>query len=237
MMAQAPGRLFLIPTFLSPEHTDVLPLHDLQRIRNLKIFIAENEKSARHFLKLAGIISPQKDLQFYLLNEHTMPEEIPSFLTHLKNGADTGLLSEAGCPGIADPGSQVVRLAHRDGIRVIPLIGPSSITLALMASGMNGQSFSFHGYLPKDSAGRRSKLKEIEREALRKNETQIFIETPYRNERLLDDMFAILETQTMLCIAAGITSPGEFIRTKTVGSWKKDKPMLGKSPAIFLLGR
>lgn len=230
------GTLYLIPTFLSEDNSDVLPASVLEAIHQLNSFIVEDEKSARRFLKKTGTPVIQASMQFQILNEHTPENEIPAFLQPLLNGQDIGLMSEAGCPGVADPGSPVVRLAHEKGIRVMPLVGPSSILLALMGSGLNGQNFRFHGYLPRDPAQRKQKLKELEKEVLKKNEAQLFIETPYRNQALFTDILASCQPTTLLCIACDLTSTEEFLQTKSLRNWKNSQPAVQKRPCIFILG-
>ncbi len=227
--------LFLIPTFLS-ENENVLPEEVLEIARSLDEFVVENEKSARKFLKQIGTKIHQNNITFHLLNEHTSAIEISELLPILKKNKDIGLLSEAGCPAVADPGAALVRMAHENNIPVKPLTGPSSILLALMASGLNGQSFAFHGYLPKDSVQRKAKISLLEKEAQKKKQTQIFIETPYRNIPLLNDILNVCAENTLLCIAFDLTSVNEFVKTKTIGAWKKQIPLLDKKPAIFLIG-
>jgi 16S rRNA (cytidine1402-2'-O)-methyltransferase len=228
--------LYLIPTFLS-ENTNVLPNEVLNIAASLDEFVVENEKSARQFLKSINTKIKQNDFVFHLLNEHSTPKEISSLLEILKKKKDIGLLSEAGCPAVADPGASLVRLAHENNIKVIPLTGPSSILLALMASGMNGQSFVFHGYLPRESTLRRNKLLELEKDAMKKSQTQIFIEAPYRNQQLLADILQTLNENTLLCISCDLTSKDEFINTMSVKEWKKQIPRINKKPVIFLIGK
>lgn len=228
--------LYLIPTFLS-ENTDVLSTGVLELVRSLDEFVVENEKSARHFLKSIHTKIDQDNLIFHLLNEHTSAKDISLLLETLKKKKDIGVLSEAGCPAVADPGAALVKLAHENNIRVIPLTGPSSILLALMASGMNGQSFIFHGYLPRDITQRRNKISVIEKDALKKDQTQIIIETPYRNQQLLNDILKTCSNNTLLCIACDLTSKEEFVNTRTVIAWKKQIPDINKKPVIFLIGK
>ncbi len=227
--------LFLIPTFLS-ENENVLPEEVLEIARSLDEFVVENEKSARRFLKQIGTKIHQNNIIFHLLNEHTSAIEISELLPILKKNKNIGLLSEAGCPAVADPGAALVRMAHENNITVKPLTGPSSILLALMASGLNGQSFAFHGYLPKDSVQRKAKISLLEKDAQKKKQTQIFIETPYRNLPLLNDIINVCSENTLLCIAYDLTSSNEFVKTKTIAAWKKQIPSLDKKPAIFLIG-
>jgi 16S rRNA (cytidine1402-2'-O)-methyltransferase len=227
--------LFLIPTFLS-ENEHVLPEEVLEIARSLDEFVVENEKSARKFLKQIGTKIHQNNIIFHLLNEHTSDIEISELLPILKKNKNIGLLSEAGCPAVADPGAALVRMAHENNIPVKPFTGPSSILLALMASGLNGQSFAFHGYLPKDSVQRKAKISLLEKDAQKKKQTQIFIETPYRNIPLLNDIVNVCAEDTLLCIAFDLTSANEFVKTKTIAAWKKQLPSPDKKPAIFLIG-
>lgn len=231
------GKLYLIPTTLGDTAPlEVLPISIKQAIEDIDHYIVENEKSARHFIKNIAPRKSQPSLHIEQLNKFTEPEIIPSFLDPCLKGLPVGILSEAGSPAVADPGAEVVRLAHQKGIQVVPLVGPSSLILALMGSGLNGQNFCFHGYLPIDVQERKKSLKAIERDSREKNQTQLFIETPYRNDKLLQDLLRVLSPSTLLCIAAGITLPGEFIKTKTVEDWGKETlPELHKKPAIFLL--
>jgi 16S rRNA (cytidine1402-2'-O)-methyltransferase len=231
------GKLYLIPSALSDDNTSVLPQSVLDIVTTLDEFIVENEKTARYFLKAIGIRTPLQSLTLYSLNEHTESAKISNLLAPLIAGKNVGLLSEAGAPAVADPGSELVRLAHQKGIEVISLIGPSSIILALMASGLNGQSFAFAGYLPKERNERIKKLKELEKLALSRNQTQIFIETPYRNQHLFEDMLTTLDKKTFICIACNITAKNEFIKTRTVEEWKKKIPDLNKKPTVFLIGK
>ena len=232
-----PGKIYLVPSWLSDDQPQVLPLPALGILHRLDSFIVENEKSARAFLKAIGSPVPQANFHFQVLDEHTSEKDIPAMLKPVKEGKDVGLLSEAGCPAVADPGSKLVKFAHRESIRVIPLIGPSSIMLALMASGMNGQQFRFHGYLPRDPLARKKKLKELEKAVESSGETQAFIETPYRNMAMISDLLSICHGETLLCIACDLSSPQELISTKTISSWKKTELALNKRPAVFLLGR
>ena len=227
--------LYLIPTLLSENTiTQVLPPHVLTVMHGLKQFVVEDVRTARRFLSKSGHPIPIDQLLFRELNEHTPNSEIASLLPYLQ-ASDTGIISEAGVPGVADPGAAVVRLAHKHGIKVVPLVGPSSILMALMASGLNGQSFSFVGYLPVKQNERQARLRELERRSANEQQTQIFIETPYRNMQLLDDILKCCRPQTMLTIAANITAPDEFILTQSVQQWKKKIPELNKVPAVFLL--
>ncbi|MFN8145471.1 MAG: SAM-dependent methyltransferase [Bacteroidia bacterium] len=236
-MMKPAGTLYLIPTFLSEDNADVLTASGLKIVHQLKEFIVENEKTARRFLKSISSPFAQSEFQFQTLNEHTSKEEINSLLQPLIEGRNIGLMSEAGAPGVADPGSNLVQLAHSKGIRVHPLIGPSSVLLSLMASGLNGQSFLFHGYLPREASLRKQKIKELEKDTWKKNQTQIFIETPYRNQALLADILGQCTDETLLCIAVNLSSPTELIMTKKISAWKIKSPDLNKKPCIFLLGK
>ena len=236
-MTNQKGILYLIPTTLgdTSETLDVIPSKVNRIINTIDEYIVENEKSARHYLKKAGIQKPLQEIILHPLNQHTQTHEIWNYLKNISQGKNIGIISEAGCPGVADPGSEVVKLAHANNIQVIPLVGPSSILLALMASGFNGQSFTFNGYLPKERGERIKKLKELEKLARQKKQTQLFIETPYRNMHLLEDIAANCDAKTQLCIACDITLPTEFIKTKSVFDWKKQLPDINKRPTIFLI--
>ena len=226
--------LFLIPTTLGDTTiSKVLPEYNKTVILSIKYFIVENIRTARRFLKKVDPGIDINTLTFFTLNQHTSKESISSFLNPIKEGNSVGIISEAGCPAIADPGAEVVTLAQQRNIKVIPLVGPSSILLALMASGFNGQSFSFHGYLPIDNEQRIKSLKILEQRIYSENQTQLFIETPYRNNKMLDDILKTCKSSTKLCIAADITLDSEFIKTHCVGDWKKQKPDLSKRPCIF----
>ncbi len=231
------GALYLIPTTLgdTAETADVIPVKVNQLINTIDEYIVENEKSARHYLKKIGIQKPLQEIILHPLNQHTETKNISAYLNAIEKGKNIGIISEAGCPGIADPGAEVVKLAHEKNITVCPLVGPSSILLALIASGFNGQSFAFSGYLPKERNERIKKIKELEKTAQQKNQTQLFIETPYRNMHLLEDMLITCDAKTLLCIACDITLPTEFIKTKTISDWKKQLPAINKRPAIFLI--
>jgi len=228
--------LFLIPTTLGD--TDIsksLPEYNKSIILSIKYFIVENIRTARRFLKKIDSNIDINSLTFFTLDKHTSKESIASFLNPIFEGHSMGILSEAGCPAIADPGAEVVAIAQQKNIRVIPLVGPSSILLALMASGFNGQCFIFHGYLPIDNDQRIKTLKIIEQRIYSENQTQLFIETPYRNNKMLDDILRTCKSSTKLCIAADITLDSEYIKTRSVGDWKKQKPDLSKRPCIFAL--
>jgi len=232
----AAGTLFLIPTTLgNGTLAAVIPQQVLQRVRTLDYFVAENPKTARAYLKQVGTSRPLQELHIATLNEHTPEQAVAGLAAPLLAGQDVGVMSEAGCPGIADPGAKLVLYAHRRAIRVIPLVGPSSILLALMASGLNGQSFVFHGYLPVPDVEREKALRELEQQSRRLKQTQIFIETPYRNQKLLHSILGACASATLLCVAAEITLAGEDIRTMSVAAWKKTPPQLDRRPALFLL--
>ena len=232
------GILYLVPNTLGNSDTSLtIPEGIKGRVNDISLFIVENLRNARRYLKNLNRDINIDSLTFFELNEHTAVEEIPAFLDRVEKGMDAAIISEAGVPGVADPGAAVVRVAHEKGIRVIPLTGPSSILLALMASGLNGQSFCFHGYLPVKRPERVKKIREIEQVAIRKGETQMFIEAPYRNDALLADILETCHPSTLLCIAADITLETEFIFTRSTGVWKNKKPALHKRPVLFLIGR
>ncbi|MBT8271304.1 MAG: SAM-dependent methyltransferase [Flavobacteriaceae bacterium] len=235
-MKTQPGYLYLIPTRLGDNPPlEVLPLSIKKIVEDTNHYIVENEKSARRFIKRISPKKSQESLVIFSLNKFTDPSELPGFLDPCLNGQAVGLLSEAGCPAIADPGSLVVQLAHDMDIRVVPLVGPSSILLAMMSSGMNGQNFAFNGYLPIDKKERRKTLKRLERLSSETGQTQIFIETPYRNNQILNDVFQVLQPGTRLCIACDISLPTEFIKTRTLSDWNRQVPDLNKRPAIFII--
>jgi 16S rRNA (cytidine1402-2'-O)-methyltransferase len=232
------GRLYLIPTPLGESETSSWMGQEYAILLNsIHIYIVEEIRTARRFLRKAGFRGSIDNLIFRELNEHTPEADIASYLDETTAGHDIGLLSEAGLPCVADPGNLVVRQAHRYGIKVIPLVGPSSIMLALMASGLNGQHFTFHGYLPVKPAERATAIKRIEKECLHSGTSQIFIETPYRNLSLLESLIKTCLPDTYLCIASDISQEGEIIRTLPMSEWKKEKPDLHKRPAVFILGR
>jgi len=231
------GKLYLIPVTLGDSPINqVIPEFNSSLLNEIDVYIVENIKSARRFLKKSGIIKEIDELTFFELNKRTHETELPTFLKPIFNGKNIGVLSEAGCPGVADPGADIVNLAQQKNINVIPLVGPSSILLALMASGFNGQSFCFNGYLPKEQKERIRKLKDLERLVKNKNQTQLFIETPYRNEHVFDDLLKTCFNTTKLCIAVDITLPTEQIFTKTIEEWKKTTIKLQKRPCLFLIG-
>lgn len=233
----AQGTLYLIPVTLGDDAiAKALPPDVVSITQKLDTFVVENEKSSRRFLGAVKTEKPVRELRLLTLNEHTTEKELPALLAPLMAGKDVGLMSEAGCPGVADPGAQLVAMAHGKGIRVAPLVGPSSILLALMASGLDGQRFTFLGYLPSEKAARVQKLREIEQASRKHHETQIFIETPYRNQHLLEDILASCHLETRLCVACNISLETEKIISKTISDWKKiTRPDLHKQPTVFLL--
>ena len=228
--------LYLLPVTLGDTSIEkVLPAYNREVIVNIKHFIVEDVRSARRFLKKVDASICIDELTFYPLNKHTSPEATSGYLSPLAEGHSMGVISEAGCPAVADPGADVVAIAQRRGLKVVPLVGPSSIILSVMGSGFNGQSFAFHGYLPIEPAERMRRLKELEGRVYSENQTQLFIETPYRNHKMLEDILKTCRPHTKLCIAANITCEGEFIQTKTVKEWKGKLPELNKIPCIFLI--
>ena len=230
------GVLYLIPSLLGPEGLPAaMPPQVLDTIRALTHFVAESAKSARQFLKQVGMPRPLAQLAIAELSEHTRTERIPELLVPLRGGHDVGLLSEAGCPSIADPGAELVAAAHREGLRVAPLVGPSSLLLALMGCGLNGQRFCFHGYLPVQRAAREQTIRQIESESAARGATQLFIEAPYRNNQLVAALLATLRPMTRLCLAVDLMQPTEAIATRTVQSWKANVPNLDRRPTVFLL--
>lgn len=232
------AKLYLIPTTLGDTTIErVLPPDLTGIISSIPVFIVENIRTARRFLKKVNPAIVIDDLTFFELNQHTDRKEISRFLEPISNGLNIGIISEAGCPAVADPGADVVKIAHTKNIQVIPLVGPSSILLALMASGMSGQNFAFNGYLPIKNPEKAQQIKFLEKRMLTEGQTQIFIEAPYRNAQLLDDLLKNCDPQTMLCIAADITLDTEFIQAKPVSYWKTHLPDIQKRPAIFMIGR
>jgi len=214
---------------------EVLPISVKKIIESVNHYIVENEKTARNFIKKISPGKSQPSLKIHVLNKFTQALELETFLKACEEGKSVGLLSEAGCPAIADPGSEIVKIAHRKGIRVVPLVGPSSILLAMMASGMNGQKFTFNGYLPIDNSERKKALKTLERESFNSNTSQIFIETPYRNNKILEEICKTLQPETNVCVACDITLPTEFIKTQTANEWKSTEVDLNKRPTIFII--
>ena len=230
------GTLYLIPAPLgSGDIAWTIPTAVRECIAGLNHFIVEHPKTARQFLKQVGCALPIQQISMAVLDEHTRPTEFEKLLAPVLSGHNTGVLSEAGCPAIADPGTGLVRLAHQKNIRVVPLVGPTSILLALMASGLTGQQFVFHGYLPVESDRRTKKLVQLEKESIARDQTQIFIETPYRNQKLLESITLACLEGTLLCIASNLTLAGEFISTRTIKEWKHALPNLNNQPTVFLL--
>ena len=234
------GCLFLIPTPIGIYENSInnsIPSANIGIINSLDEFIVEELRTARRFLKKSGYKKTLDEVIFHLLNEHSKLEDISTFLDSAIKGKNIGLLSEAGCPCIADPGNTIVSLAHRNNIRVVPLIGPSSIILSLIASGFNGQNFCFEGYLPQKADQRIHKIKEIERTAYNKNQTQIFIEAPYRNQSMLKDIISVCKSETFLCVATELATPDELIISKPIGKWRKLNVDINKKNTVFLLYR
>jgi len=230
------GRLLLIPSPLGDNNPlEVIPGPVLDALQSISTFVVEEVRTARRYLSKAGLKGKIGDLEFHQLNEHTTPAEVESYLSLFDDGRDVGLITEAGLPAVADPGAQLVALCHRHGIEVIPFVGPSSLMLALMASGLNGQSFAFLGYLPAKTEERRAALRNIEKRSSAANQTQIFIETPYRNDSLFKDILSSCQGRTRITVAANITMPDAYIRTLSVAQWKKENLVIGKRPCVFLL--
>lgn len=228
--------LYLLPVTLGDTPVEqVLPAYNKGIILGIKHFIVEDVRSARRFLKKVEASINIDELTFYPLNKHTSPDDLSGYLKPLQEGHSMGVISEAGCPAVADPGADVVAMAQRKNLKVVPLVGPSSIILSVMGSGFNGQSFAFHGYLPIEAADRIKRLKELEGRIYSENQTQLFIETPYRNNKMMEDIVKTCRPQTKLCIAANITCEGEYIHTKTIREWKGHLPDLTKVPCIFLI--
>jgi len=232
------GVLYLVPVTLAE---NVSPKsftpYLVDTINAINTYIVENEKSARRSLKEAGLKTPQSELIIHDFGKHKRNDSMVPYFKELMSGKDVGLMSEAGCPGVADPGAEIVSEAHKRGIKVVPLVGPSSILLALMASGFNGQSFTFHGYLPIDKVERGKRIKELEQLAEKNKQTQLFIETPFRNNHLYEDILKNTAAQTLLCVACNITGEDEFIKTMSIGQWRQERIDLHKKPTIFLLYR
>ena len=230
------GNLYLIPSPLGEnDPAEVIPVPVLKSLENFKTFVVEEIRTARRYLSKAGLKGRIEGLEFYELNEHTDAATTEGYLKLFENGNDVALISEAGLPAVADPGAQLVALAHRHGIKVIPAVGPSSLMLALMSSGLNGQSFAFVGYIPAKTDERRSKLRLLEKVSGQLKQTQILIETPYRNDSLFADMLSVCAPSTRICVAANITMPDAYIRTLKVSEWKKEGLTIGKRPCVFLI--
>jgi len=230
------GKVYLIPVTLGDNAPlEVLPISIKRTVENIDHYVVENEKTARRFIKRISPSKPQPSLNIQTLNKYTDEALLPSFLDPCIHGLDVGVLSEAGCPAIADPGAAIVRVAHEKRIEVVPLVGPSSILMALMASGMNGQNFAFNGYLPIDTTPRKAMIRKLEKLSRDTSQSQIFMETPYRNEKLLGELVQTLQKNTRLCIACDITLPTEFIKTKIVHEWGEMTLEFNKRPAIFII--
>lgn len=230
------GQLYLIPSPVAPETTQVIPAHTQNVLRGLDYFLVENIRTARRYISSLKLGIQIEDLQFELYDKKTSFKEIMTLLEPISRGKNGGIISEAGCPGIADPGALAVQAAHQLKIKVVPLVGPSSIFLALMGSGFNGQAFTFNGYLPIDKEERKKKIKILENLALKNGQCQIFMETPYRNEALFTSLKEVCNGNTKLCVASGITSSSEMIATLTISAWKKTSIDINKIPTIFILG-
>jgi 16S rRNA (cytidine1402-2'-O)-methyltransferase len=238
MNQKTSGTLYLVPKTISAESPgNVIPDNVLEVTRKLKYYIVEDARTARRYLSAIGSSHPIHEIQLFILNKHTNTEDIPGFLIPLKNGEDMGLMSEAGLPAIADPGAVIVSLAHQKNFRVVPLTGPSSIFLALMASGLNGQSFAFNGYLPIDRSEKEKQIHFFENRAYTENQVQAFIETPFRNDKLLSDLLRTCRNETLLCIAKDITGENESIITRSIADWKKERLLPGKQPTVFIIGK
>lgn len=230
------GRLFLIPSPLGDnDPAEVIPAPVLKSLEGFRTFVVEEIRTARRYLSRAGLKGRISELEFHELNEHTDQATIEGYLQLFDNGNDVVLISEAGLPAVADPGAQLVALAHRHGIEVVPAVGPSSLMMALMASGLNGQSFAFCGYIPAKTEDRRSRLRTLEKVSGQLRQTQIIIETPYRNDSLFADILSVCGASTKVCIAANITMPDAYIKTKKVSEWKKEALTIGKRPCVFLI--
>lgn len=230
------GKLYLIPTTLGDsEIKSVIPASVVDIIESLQFFIVENIRTTRRYIRKVSKTKNIDEITFFELNKRTKPEEISGFLKPCLSGYSIGIISEAGNPGIADPGASVVKIAHKKNIDIIPSVGPSSILLALISSGMNGQNFAFNGYLPINDKERAEKIRFLERKSKAENQTQIFMETPFRNMKMFDTLLQTCRNDTFLCIAADITLTSEFIKTKTISDWKKQKPQLNKRPTVFVI--
>jgi 16S rRNA (cytidine1402-2'-O)-methyltransferase len=227
--------LYAIPTPLGGKPQDALPASALETIAGIRYFVAENAKSARAFLSGVGMRRPMQEIAISVLDEHSASKDAPALLQPLRDGHSLGLVSEAGCPAIADPGAALVEAAHLEGFRVVPLVGPSSLVLALMASGLEGQRFAFCGYLPREQHERETRIRELENRSRSEKETELFIETPYRNEALLASLLKTCNANTRICIAADLSLPTESITTKSVAQWRNAGAAVGKRPAVFLL--
>jgi len=227
-------KLYLVPNTISEASGNLLPDYIAHEIKDVRVFFVEEPKSSRRLLKSLDPQFPLGDCRFFGLNEHTNPKEVHGYANILKQG-NCAIISESGCPCVADPGANLVFLAHQNQIEIIPLVGPSSILLALMASGLNGQNFAFNGYLPKGRQERAQKIRALEERSHKEKQTQIFMEAPYRNQGILEDILAVAQDKTHLCIACDITGPHQIIKTMSIKEWKKDPFHFGKKPALFLL--
>jgi 16S rRNA (cytidine1402-2'-O)-methyltransferase len=228
------SKLYLVPNSINDSAENLLPDHIARAIKDVRIFFVEEPKSARRLLKSLDAQFPLNDCRFFDLNEHSTPKDVQAYAKILKEG-DSAIISEAGCPCVADPGADLVFLAHQHHIEVIPLVGPSSILLALMASGLNGQNFAFNGYLPKDPQERTQKIRSLEDRSFKMKQTQIFMETPYRNQSILEEILTTCQDRTYLCIACDISGPEQMIRTMSINEWKKKPFKFNKKPSLFLL--
>lgn len=230
------GKLYLIPSPLGDNApAEVIPGPTLELLQHISTYVVEEVRTARRYLSAAGLKGHIGELEFHELNEHTSQEEVEGYAKLFEDGRDVGLITEAGLPAVADPGSALVALCHKKGIEVVPHVGPSSLMLALMASGLNGQSFTFNGYLPAKTDERRNAIKDIEKTSRIHRQTQLFIETPYRNDSMMADLLQVCQPSTRICIAANITMPDAFIKTKTVSEWRKENLTIGKRPCVFLM--
>ena len=230
------GRLYLIPSPLGDnDPAEVIPAPTLALLQDIRCYVVEEVRTARRYLSRAGLKGRIAELEFHELNEHTTPQEVEALSALFDDGQDVGLISEAGLPAVADPGAALVALCHRRGIEVVPQVGPSSLMMALMASGLNGQSFAFCGYLPAKAEERRAAIKSIEKTSQAHRQTQIVIETPYRNDAFFADLLQACKPSTHICVAADITMPDTFIRTRSVSEWKKENLIIGKRPCVFLM--
>lgn len=235
-MTDKKGRLYLIPSPLGEnDPAEVIPGPVLESLQQFRTFVVEEVRTARRYLSKAGLKGRIEGLEFLELNEHTDQSTVESYISLFDNGNDVALISEAGLPAVADPGAQLVSLAHRHGIEVVPAVGPSSLMMALMASGLNGQSFAFCGYIPAKTEERRSRLRTLEKISGQLKQTQILIETPYRNDSLFADILSVCGASTRICVAANITMPDAYIKTKRVSEWKKEGLTIGKRPCVFLI--
>lgn len=230
------GRLYLIPSPLGDnDPAEVIPGPTLALLQNIKTYVVEEVRTARRYLSKAGLKGHIEELEFHELNEHTTPQEVEAYAHLFDDGNDVGLISEAGLPAVADPGAALVALCHRCDIEVVPQVGPSSLMMALMSSGLNGQSFAFTGYLPAKTDERRNAIKAIEKQSAAHHQSQICIETPYRNDSFFADLVQYCQPSTRICVAVNITMPDAFIKTKTAGEWKKNRPEIGKRPCVFII--